>query len=117
MRPRVLASEHLDNQTAHAPDVRFERVCLLLYDLWCHPEDGALERRAVCAVAREQVCGDGIVSYQIACSRVGNLLTVLDLLRDTEVSDLDATLVIHKHVRALDITVDNIALMKVVQAQ
>ena len=112
--PRVFASQHLDDQAANTPDIRFERVCLLLYDLWRHPEDGALEGWAVCAVAREQVCGDGIVSYQIACSRVGGLLTVFDLLGNTEVRDLDTTLVVDKHVSAFDVPVDDVALVEVV---
>lgn len=43
-------------------------------------------------------------------------LTILDLLRDTKVGNLDATLVIHKHVSALDIAMDDIPGVQVVQA-
>ena len=44
-------------------------------------------------------------------------LTVLDLLRDTEVGDLDSALVVDEHVRALDVTVDDITLVKVVEPE
>ena len=71
----------------------------------------------MCPVAREQVCGDGIVSYQIACTRVGGLLTVLDLLGNTKVRDLDSTLVVDKHVSAFDVPVDDVALVEVVETE
>lgn len=43
-------------------------------------------------------------------------LTVFDFLRDTKVGDLDATFIINKHICAFDITVDDIALMEIVEA-
>jgi hypothetical protein len=43
-------------------------------------------------------------------------LTVLDLLRDPEIGNLDATLVIDQDVRTLDIPMDNVPLVQVVQA-
>ena len=43
--------------------------------------------------------------------------TVLDLLRDAKVRDLDAALVVDEHVRALDVAVDDVALVQVVQAE
>lgn len=40
---RVLSGQHLDDETAHAPDVGLLRVRCLLHHLGCHPEHGALE--------------------------------------------------------------------------
>ena len=48
---------------------------------------------------------------------IATILTVLHLLRDTEVRDLDTALVVDKHVRALNISVDDIALVKVVETE
>ena len=45
--PRVLAREHLDDEAAYGPDVRFLCVGGLLDDFGGHPEDGALEGGAV----------------------------------------------------------------------
>ena len=42
-------------------------------------------------------------------------LTVFDLLGDTKVRNLDTTLVVDEHVRAFDITVDDISFMQVVE--
>lgn len=43
LRPRVFASQHLDDQAPNAPDVCFTCVRRLFHDFGCHPEDGTLE--------------------------------------------------------------------------
>ena len=48
---------------------------------------------------------------------IATILTVLHLLRDTEVRDLDTALVVYEHVRAFDVTMYDIALVQVVQAE
>lgn len=40
--PRVRAGEHLDDQTPHTPDIRFESVTRLLDYFGRHPEHAAL---------------------------------------------------------------------------
>lgn len=55
--------------------------------------------------------------YKLVMRCVLPSLTILDLFRNAEVGDLDATLVIHKHVCALDITVDDVALVKIIEAK
>ena len=49
LRPWVLASQHLDDQAPHAPDVCLTCVRSLFYDFRRHPENRALQRRAVSA--------------------------------------------------------------------
>ena len=45
-----------------------------------------------------------------------NELTIFDFLGDTKVGNLDATLVVDKDVRALDVAMDDIPFVKVVKA-
>jgi hypothetical protein len=45
--PRMLSSEHLDDQATDAPYISLFRVCYLSYNFWGHPIDGALEGRSV----------------------------------------------------------------------
>ena len=42
LRPRVFASQHLDNQAPHAPYVCFTCVRRLFHNFRRHPEHGAL---------------------------------------------------------------------------
>ena len=44
-------------------------------------------------------------------------LTILNFLRDAEVGDLNAALVVHQHICTLDITVDDVAFVQIVQAK
>lgn len=55
LRPRMLAGEHLDDETAYTPNVCLLRVCSLFDDLWGHPEDRTLQRRSMEAVAGHEV--------------------------------------------------------------
>jgi len=43
LSPWMLAGQHLDDQTPHAPDVCLTCVRGLLYDFRCHPENRALQ--------------------------------------------------------------------------
>jgi hypothetical protein len=42
-------------------------------------------------------------------------LTRLDLFRDSEIRNLDSTLVVHEDVRTLDISMDDLALVQIVE--
>lgn len=53
--PGMLAREHFDYQTTHAPDICRARVRFLLYDLGCHPEHRPLQRRSVHALSRQEI--------------------------------------------------------------
>ena len=43
LRPWMFASQHLDDQAPHAPDICLTCVRGLFYDLRCHPENRALQ--------------------------------------------------------------------------
>ena len=43
LRPRMFASQHLDDQASHAPDVCFTCICRLFHNFGCHPENRALQ--------------------------------------------------------------------------
>ena len=106
LRPRVFAGEHLDDETADAPDVRLVGVRGLLHDLGCHPEHGALQGRPVCLIAYERY-RHHVQNGGFPAPGQGSL-TSTRLLGDTEVRDLDAALVVDEDVSALDVAVDDV---------
>lgn len=112
VRPGVCAREHLDDEAAEGPDVGFGRVRGLLDDFGRHPVDGALKRGPMHLGAGEQVCSSSSQRAHRA-TRIGSKRTVLDLLRDAKVGDLDPALVVDEDVGALDVAVDDLALVEV----
>lgn len=107
LRPRVFAGEHLDDETAYAPNVRLVGVRGLLYDLGCHPKHGALQGRPVCLVAYERYRHHATFrTGDFSCGQ--GSLTGARLLGDTKVRDLDAALVVDEDVSAFNVTMDDV---------
>lgn len=47
----MFTGQHLDDNASNTPDVGLRGVAALLDDLWCHPENRALERYTITATA------------------------------------------------------------------
>lgn len=87
---------HLDNEAAEGPDVGLAGIRGLLDDLRGHPEHGSLQRRTV-PVAR------------CAAQNIGRL----HLFGDTEIGNLDPSLIVDQDVGTLDISVNDLTAVKV----
>lgn len=81
-------------------------------------EDGSLERLPLIGSGEEVWSGHRTEEGQLriearASEKKQSRLTALDLLRDTEIRDLDPTLVIDENVGSLDISMNNPSVVKI----
>ena len=52
--PRMFSRKHFHNQAANTPNIGFLCVASLFDNLWCHPENRALQRWSVDAISSKE---------------------------------------------------------------
>lgn len=101
--PRTLTSQHLDDKATDAPYISLSCVRLLLNGFRSHPEDCALERLAVATAFgqslryekwRWNLNKNDQLDTRFSVDEI-NDLTFFNLLRNTEIGNLDSALVVH----------------------
>src|SRR5579862_7300926 len=97
IRVWVGARKHFNDEAAQRPNICLTGVRSLLDNLWSHPENRPLQRRAVPSTGAEHTAG-------------------FDALRNAKVRDFNSTFVIDKHICPFDVTMDDLTAMEICEA-